>query len=98
VAVKGAAAREVCRCSWDHLKRLRRTSWLAGCLGCGGEDEEGEDRGQELEDVQLDGGDAAPPGAPPAVPAVSPTLWDYLRVRWSQTPLNSTVLSDVSQP
>ena len=31
---------------------------LAKCLGCGGEDEEGEDRGQELEDVQLDGGDA----------------------------------------
>jgi hypothetical protein len=62
-------------------------------MGCGDEDEEREDRGQELEDIQLDGGDAAPPAAP----VISPTLWDYLRVRWSQTPLNSTVLSDVSQ-
>ena len=71
---------------------------MARCMGCGDEDEEREDRGQELEDVQLDGGDAAPPAAaPPAAPAISPTLWDYLRVRWSQTPLNSTVLSDVSQ-
>jgi hypothetical protein len=72
-------------------------------MGCGDEDEEREDRGQELEDIQLDGGDAAPPAAappaaaPPAAPVISPTLWDYLRVRWSQTPLNSTVLSDVSQ-
>jgi len=28
-------------------------------------DEEGEGSGQELEDVQLDGGDAAPPAADP---------------------------------
>ncbi len=35
---------------------------MARCLGCGGEEEEeGEDCGQELEDVQLDGGDAMPP-------------------------------------
>jgi hypothetical protein len=94
LAVKGAAARDVCRRGWGRLKRWRRSSWLARCLGCGDEDEEGEGRGQELEDIQLDGGDVAPPAAP----VTSPTLWDYLRVRWSQTPLNSTVLSDVSQP
>jgi hypothetical protein len=99
LAVKGAAAGDVCHRGWDRLKKWRRSSWLVMCLGCGGEEEEGEDRGQELEDVQLDGGDAMLPAtAPPAVPAVAPTLWDYLRVRWSQTPLNSTVLSDVSQP
>jgi hypothetical protein len=94
LAVKGAAARDVCRRGWDRVRRWRRSSWLVRCLGCGDEDEEGEGRGQELEDIQLDGGDAAPPAAP----VISPTLWDYLRVRWSQTPpLNSTVLSDVSQ-
>jgi hypothetical protein len=98
MAVKGAAARDMCRRGWDRVRRWKRSSWLVKCLGCGDEDEEGEDRGQELEDVQLDGGDAAPPAAaPPAAPVISPTLWDYLRVRWSQTPLNSTVLSDVSQ-
>jgi hypothetical protein len=58
MAVKGAAARDVCRHGWDRLKKWRRTSWVARCMGCGDEDEEGEDRGQELEDVQLDGGDA----------------------------------------
>jgi hypothetical protein len=99
LAVTGAAARDVCRRGWDRLKRWRKTSWLARCLGCGGEEEEGEDHGQELDEVQLDGGDAAQPAAaPPAVPIGAPTLWDYLRVRWSQAPLNSTVLSDVSQP
>jgi hypothetical protein len=99
MAVKGAAARDACRRGWDRVRRWRKSSWVARCIGCGDEDEEGEDRGQELEDVQLDGGDAAPPAAaPPAAPVVTPTLWDYLRVRWSQTPLNSTVLSDVSQP
>jgi hypothetical protein len=98
MAVKGAAARDVCRRGWDRVRRWRRSSWLVKCLGCRDEDEEGEGRGQELEDVQLDGGDAAPPAAPPpAAPVISPTLWDYLRVRWSQTPLNSTVLSNVSQ-
>ncbi len=42
LAVKG----DVCRRGSDCLKRWRRTSWLARCLGCGGEEEEGEDHGQ----------------------------------------------------
>jgi hypothetical protein len=63
LAAKGAAARDVCRRGWDRLNRWRKTSWLARCLGCGDVDEEGEGSGQELEDVQLDGGDAAPPAA-----------------------------------
>ena len=45
---------------------------MARCLGCGSEEEEGEDRGQELEDIQLDGGRHA--ATPAAVPAVAPTL------------------------
>ncbi len=61
LAAKGAAARDVCRRGWDRLNRWRKTSWLTRCLSCGDEDEDGEGHGQELGDVQLDGGDAAPP-------------------------------------
>jgi hypothetical protein len=80
MAVKGAAARDVCRRGWDRLKRWRRSSWLVKCLGCGDEDEEGEDRGQELENVQLDGSDAAPPAAP-VIHATAYIQFPYLTLK-----------------
>ncbi len=39
LAVKGATARDVYRRGWRSVQRWRRTSWLATCMDCGGEDE-----------------------------------------------------------